>query len=75
MVKTYKRGRDAQTGRFITVKEAKERPSKAVVETVKVGKSFKSTEKRTIKTAPKSGNISRTAIQNAVKTVSSARKK
>lgn len=33
--KTHKRGRDAKTGRFITVKEAQRRKSTAIVETVK----------------------------------------
>lgn len=33
--KTFKVGRDAKTGEFITVKEAKRRPSTAVVETMK----------------------------------------
>ena len=33
--KTYKVGRDAGTGRFITVKEAKRRKKTAVVETMK----------------------------------------
>lgn len=34
MAKSYKRGRDAKTGRFIPVKEAERRKSTAVVETV-----------------------------------------
>lgn len=32
---TVKIGRDARTGKFITVKEAKRRPSTTVVETIK----------------------------------------
>jgi len=32
---THKIGRDAKTGRFITVKEAQRRPKTTVVETVK----------------------------------------
>jgi len=75
MVKTYKRGRDVKTGQFVTVKEAKKHPSKAVVETVKVGHPVKSIGSRTIKAAPKSGNVSRTSIKKAVKTVSSSRRK
>jgi len=33
-----RRGRDATNGRFITVKEAKKRPSTTVIETVKPNK-------------------------------------
>lgn len=33
--KTYKRGRDAENGQFITVQEAKRRKKTAIVETVK----------------------------------------
>jgi len=33
--KTFKVGRDAKSGQFIPVKEAKRRPSTTVVETVK----------------------------------------
>lgn len=33
---THKVGRDAKMGKFITVKEAKRRPSTTVVETIKV---------------------------------------
>jgi hypothetical protein len=36
MSKTRKIGRDAKTGEFIPVKEAKSRPSTTVVETIKV---------------------------------------
>ena len=36
--KTRKAGRDAKTGRFIPVKEAKKRKSTAVVETIPCGK-------------------------------------
>lgn len=36
--KTFKVGRDAKTGHFITVKKALQRKSTAVVETIKVGK-------------------------------------
>lgn len=35
-VPTFKVGRDAKTGEFITVKEAKRRPSTSIVETIKV---------------------------------------
>lgn len=34
--KTFKVGRDAKTGRFITVKEAQGRKSTAIVETIKI---------------------------------------
>lgn len=37
--KTIKIGRDAKTGEFIPVKEAQQRPSTTVVETIKVKKS------------------------------------
>jgi len=37
MAKTSRRGRDAKTGKFIPIKEAKRRPSTTVIETVKVG--------------------------------------
>lgn len=33
--KTYKVGRDAKSGQFITVKEAERRKSTAIVETIK----------------------------------------
>lgn len=33
--KTYKVGRDAKTGKFITVKEAQRRKKTAIVETIK----------------------------------------
>ena len=46
-----------------------------VVETVKVGQPVKSTGSRTIKAAPKSGDVSGTSIKKAVKTVSSSRRK
>lgn len=36
--KTFRVGRDAKTGQFITVKSAKRRKATAIVETVKVGK-------------------------------------
>lgn len=36
--KTIKIGRDAKTGEFIPVKEAQQRPSTTVVETIKVKK-------------------------------------
>jgi len=36
--KTTKIGRDAETGKFIPVKEAERRPKTAVVETIKKGK-------------------------------------
>jgi len=35
-VTTIKIGRDAETGRFIPVKEAERRPTRTVVETVKI---------------------------------------
>lgn len=35
MAKSRKVGRDAKTGRFITVKEANKRPNTTVVETIK----------------------------------------
>lgn len=35
MSKSYKIGRDAKTGRFITVKEAERRKTTAIVETIK----------------------------------------
>jgi len=34
--KTTKRGRDASTGRFITIKDAKSRPKTTVVETIPI---------------------------------------
>lgn len=37
MSKTSKRVRDAGTGRFVPMKEAKKRPKTTVMETVKVG--------------------------------------
>ena len=37
-VKSRKIGRDAKTGKFIPVKEAKRRPSTTVVETIKTKK-------------------------------------
>lgn len=37
MSKSVRIGRDAQTGRFIPVKEAEKRPATTVVEKVKVG--------------------------------------
>jgi len=37
MARTSKRGRDAKTGEFIPIKEAKRRPSTTVIETIKVG--------------------------------------
>ena len=36
--RTYKVGRDARNGQFITVKEARRRKATAVVETMKKGK-------------------------------------
>lgn len=36
MAKTFKVGRDAGTGKFIPVKTAQNRPSTAVVETIRV---------------------------------------
>ena len=40
-VTTFKVGRDAKTGRFITCKEAKRRKATAVVETIKIPKKKK----------------------------------
>ena len=37
MARTVKKGRDAKTGQFIPIKEAKRRPSTTVIEKVKVG--------------------------------------
>lgn len=37
MSKTVQKGRDAKTGRFISIEEANRRPSTTVVEKVKVG--------------------------------------
>ena len=37
MAKTSQRGRDAETGRFITIEEAEKHPKTTVVETIKVG--------------------------------------
>lgn len=37
MSKTVEKGRDAKTGRFIPIEEAKRRPSTTVIEKVKVG--------------------------------------
>jgi len=39
--KTRKIGRDARTGEFIPVKEARRRPNTTVVETIKRGKAKK----------------------------------
>jgi hypothetical protein len=36
MAKTFKVGRDAKSGEFITVKDATRRPTTTVVETIKV---------------------------------------
>lgn len=38
MAKTVRKGRDAKTGKFIPIREAKRRPSTTVVEKVKVGR-------------------------------------
>lgn len=35
MVKTFKVGRDAGSGKFVTVREAQRRPATTVVETIK----------------------------------------
>ncbi|MFV1449650.1 hypothetical protein VBZ51_10905 [Maribacter sp. HS] len=37
MARQSKRGRDAGTGQFITIKEANRRPKTTVIETIKVG--------------------------------------
>ncbi|SHH59990.1 hypothetical protein SAMN05444148_2418 [Winogradskyella jejuensis] len=41
MARQSKRGRDAGTGRFVTIKEAKRRPKTTVIETIKVGRTKK----------------------------------
>jgi len=41
MARQSKRGRDAGTGQFITIKEAKRRPKTTVIETIKVGRKKK----------------------------------
>lgn len=38
MARTSKRGRDAKTGKFITIKEALRRPATTVIEKIKVGR-------------------------------------
>ena len=38
MARQSKRGRDARTGKFITIKEARRRPNTTVIETIKVGR-------------------------------------
>lgn len=38
MARQSKRGRDAGTGQFITIKEANRRPKTTVIETIKVGR-------------------------------------
>lgn len=43
MAKTTQRGRDATTGRIITVAEARRRPKTAIVETVKLDKNGRPT--------------------------------
>jgi hypothetical protein len=37
MIKTFEIGRDAITGRFIPINEAKKRPKTTVIEKIKVG--------------------------------------
>lgn len=37
MSKTIKKGRDAETGKFIPIQEAIKRPKTTVIETIKVG--------------------------------------
>lgn len=37
MARTVKKGRDAETGRFISIQKALENPKTTVIETVKVG--------------------------------------
>ena len=37
MSKTVEKGRDAKTGRFISIDDAKKRPNNTVIEKVKVG--------------------------------------
>lgn len=46
MAKTFKVGRDARTGEFIPVKQAQQRKSTAVVETIKVPTSKPSDKKK-----------------------------
>ena len=41
MARTSKRGRDAGTGKFISIEEAKRRPKTTIIETVKVGRTKK----------------------------------
>jgi hypothetical protein len=41
-----KRGRDAGTGKFISIKEAQRRPKTAIVDTIKTGKAKGSPKKR-----------------------------
>ncbi|WP_299222578.1 hypothetical protein [uncultured Aquimarina sp.] len=41
MARKSKRGRDAKTGQFISIKEAKKRPNTTVIETIKVGQTKK----------------------------------
>lgn len=38
MARTVKKGRDAKTGKFVSIKEANRRPSTTVVEKIKVGR-------------------------------------
>jgi hypothetical protein len=45
MAKTGKAGRDAKTGRFIPIPEAKRRPTTTVVETIKRGPTKKRPKK------------------------------
>ncbi len=41
MARQSKRGRDAGTGRFISIEEAQRRPKTTVIETIKVGRTKK----------------------------------
>jgi len=41
MARQSKSGRDAGTGKFITIKEAERRPKTTVIETIKVGRTKK----------------------------------
>ena len=41
MARTVSKGRDAKTGKFISIKEAHKRPSTTVIEKVKVGRTKK----------------------------------
>lgn len=73
MVKTYERGQN-KTGKPKPTKEAKKCKSSTVVGTVKARPTTKPAL-RTIKSAPKRGSIPRESIENAIKKISSLKKK